>query len=260
MNSVPNASPGGPAGHDARSAPPDSVGSVIRRLGPAGPLALLWALLPAIGGFVLLGTLNIVGPWLRSHQDVGVLLYVLMFAVSAGLALLPTYAQAILGGWAFGFAVGFPAALGGFLGGALIGYAIARWSAGDRVVRLVDEHPRWKAVYDALLGSNFGRTLLIVTLLRLPPNSPFAITNLVLASTRTRLSVYTLGTLVGMAPRTAVLVFLAAGLKELSFARPGQTWLFIAGIVITLIVVAVIGQIAHAAITRVTAGAPAETA
>jgi hypothetical protein len=55
----------------------------------------------------------------------GVVLYLAAFAVLGGLALLPTYAQSLLGGWAFGFAGGLPVVLAGFAGAALVNYAIA---------------------------------------------------------------------------------------------------------------------------------------
>ncbi len=201
----------------------------------------------------MLWKLNDVGLWLRSLDEGGILLYVLAFAVCAGLALLPTYAQAALGGWAFGFAIGFPAALGGFLGGALIGYVIALRATGERVIQLIDEKPKWKAVYQALLQSGFWRTLLIVTLVRLPLNSPFAITNLVMAATRVPPVAYVLGTLFGMAPRTAAAVFLAAGVREVAFESTKDKWLWITSFAITIVIVIVVGHIANKAIARVTA-------
>lgn len=234
--------------------------TVLRRLGPAGPLAVIAATLPAIGGFALLWQLNAVGPWLKSHGAVGVLLYIVGFSVFAGLALLPTYAQAVLGGWAFGFALGFPAALSGFFGGALLGYGVARRATGRRVVQLIDEKPKWRAVYAALLESGFWRTSLIVTLLRLPLNSPFAITNLVMAATRVPPLAFGIGTLVGMAPRTAAAVFIAAQLQELTLEGTPQRWMWLASLAATLVALAVIGHIANRAVARVTAGTAAPSA
>lgn len=239
--------PGRPE-HDDRSA---SATGILRRLGPAGPLALVSATLPAIGGFLLLGLLTTIEPHVRALGSVGVLLYILVFAVLSGLAILPTYAQAVLGGWVYKFALGFPAALAGMLGGALLGYALGRRAAAERVLRLIDEHPKWRAVYVALLGSGFGRTLLIVTLIRL--NSPFALTNFVLAATRTNPLAYVLGTLLGLGPRTAAAVFIAAGMKQLTFERSGSKWLWIGGLVAVVVAVLVIGQIASHAVARVTA-------
>jgi uncharacterized membrane protein YdjX (TVP38/TMEM64 family) len=226
------------------------IKTVLRRLGPVGPLAVIAATLPAIGGFAVLGTLAVVGPWLREQGPGGILIYIAGFAITSGLAILPTYAQAALGGWTFGFARGLPAALGGFLGGSIIGYVIARRASGQRVTKIIAEHAKWKAVYEALIGGGFFKTLLIVTLIRLPPNSPFAITNLVLAATRVPFSVYVLGTLLGMAPRTAVAALIASQLEQLDFAR--QKWLLIGGIVVGVIVLAVIGHIGNRAIAGLT--------
>lgn len=224
-------------------------------LGAAGPLALVSAVMPALGGIALLSTLDIVGPWLRDHGAVGVAIYVTAFAVLSGFALLPTYAQAILGGWAFGFQVGVVSAMGGFLGGALIAYAVARAAAGDAVGTTLEHRPQWKAVRDELIGGGFWKTLGIVTLIRLPLNSPFALTNLVLASARTPLTPYAIGTLVGMAPRTAAAVWIAAHISgeltkdAVKGARPG--WFLPLAIASVIIVGVIITALANRAIRRV---------
>lgn len=249
----PHADPSMPRPPDASAA---GVRATLRRLGPAGVLAVIAGTLPPLGGFLLLGFMGPIAEWLKSHQDVGPLLYVIGFMLLAGFALLPTYAQSILGGYAFGVAIGLPAALLGFGGAATIAYLIARRASGDRVVRLIEEHVKWRAVYESLLRRGFWRTLLIVTLLRLPPNSPFALTNLVLASTRTSPAAFLLGTLVGMAPRTSATVFIGAGLNQWSTERLESPWLFGIGMAVTIAVIIVIGRLANQALSRVT-GAPA---
>jgi uncharacterized membrane protein YdjX (TVP38/TMEM64 family) len=225
----------------------------LGRIGPAGPLAVIAGTLPALGGFLLLGLLGVVGPWLAGHDGVGVAVYIAGFSVAAGLALLPTYAQAVLGGWSFGLAGGTAAALAGFGGAALIGYAIARRASGDRVVTLIESNPKWDAVYRALIRSGFWKTLLIVILVRVP-SSPFALTNLVMAATRVPLPTYILGTLLGMAPRTIAAVFIGSHMAELDFGQARNIWLVVGGIVGILIAFAIINQIANNAIARVTAG------
>jgi uncharacterized membrane protein YdjX (TVP38/TMEM64 family) len=156
-------------------------------------------------------------------------------------------------------ALGLPAALVGFTGGALIGHAVARRVSKDRVEELISNDAKARAIRDALVGRGTGRTLLVVALLRLPPNSPFALTNLVMATTGTPLPAFLGGTLLGMLPRTAVAVSLAAaaaatGAEDIqTFVRHRGPWLLAAGVVGGMAVLGVIGAIARRALRRVTA-------
>lgn len=251
-----------PAQQGGRAEPPVTFGGVVGKLGPAAPLAVAWAVLPPLGSVVLFMYLGTIGAWLRGHEAAGIVLYASAFAVLAGMALLPTYASAILGGWAFGFGLGFPAALAGFCGGAIIGYLIARGAARDRAVKLIEEHEKWRIVRDALIGDTsagrdghgFWKMLGVVALVRLPPNSPFAITNLVMASVKVRFVPYLLGTLIGMAPRTGAAVYIAATLREMAadeVAKQRPWWWIGVGIVLTLIVLGVLGSVAGRALRRV---------
>jgi uncharacterized membrane protein YdjX (TVP38/TMEM64 family) len=211
--------------------------------------------LPPIGSILLIARMNDVAAWLQSHGTTGLVLYALAFAVLAGVALLPTYASAILGGWTFGFAQGFPAALAGFLGGSLIGYAVARPLSAARVHKVLKEHPKWDAIRAALLEGSTLKKLAIVTLLRMPPNSPFAMTNLVLASVRTPVWIYTLGTLIGMAPRTGIVLYVASTLKGMAAdeaAKSRPLWLIVGGIVMTIIVLGILGLVAKKALANLT--------
>jgi len=228
------------------------AGEVFKRLGPAGPLALVCVTLPVVGAVVLASTMSWVAPWFRSHGGTGVALYVLGFGLLGGLAVLPTWVQAVMGGFAFKAVAGSIAAVAGVLGASLLGYAIARRASGDRVVRLIEEQPKWKAVYDALVGGSRAKTFLIVTLLRVPTNSPFAITNLVMAATRIRPLTYAAGTVLGMAPRTIAAAIIGAGMSEWNPDNARNKWLLIGGIVVTLVVFAIIGMMANRAIQRVT--------
>jgi len=236
--------------------PEETLGTVFKKLGPAGVLGVIALVLPALGGFLLLGSLNIVGPWLQSHGALGIVAYAAAFAVLAGLAILPTYAQAALGGWAFGLTVGFPAALVGFFGGSLIGYAVARRASGERVEKLLAEHPKWRVVRDALVGAGFWKTLLIVTLVRVPANSPFAATNLVMSAMKTPIVPYLIGTLAGMAPRTFLYVYVASLIQgeinrdALDAARP--VWLFPVAVASAVLSIVIVGWIAQRALKKAT--------
>jgi len=246
-------------------APPATTGfaAIARRLGPAGPLALIATTLPPLAGFALFAYMGTVSEWLRSHGMPGLVLYTLAFAILAGLAFLPTYAQAVLGGFAFGLLLGIPAALIAFTLGAAIGTEIARRATGDRVMQLIAEKPKWLAVRNALVRdrdtafANFWRTTGLVALIRVPPNSPFALTNLLLASVQVPRIPLWLGTLLGMAPRTVAAVWIGTQIENLTSnddvnnAMP--KWLYFTGIGVALIVMVVITLIANSALKRVTA-------
>ncbi len=229
--------------------------SLVARLGPAGLLGLVWAIAPAVAGILMLTYAATTAAWFKSFGDAGVWVYVGLFMVSAGLGLLPTYSQAVMGGFAFGVAAGLPAALAGFGGAALIGYEVARRASGDRVMGIIDEKPRYAAARDALVGGGFWKTLGIVTLLRVPFNSPFALTNLVLASVQVKRVPYVVGTLIGMAPRTALAVWIGHGMQELtgeSLSMP--KWVLVAGAVMMLVMLLVVSHVAHKAMAKVTNG------
>jgi uncharacterized membrane protein YdjX (TVP38/TMEM64 family) len=241
-----------PSGAEAVPIDWNQIKAFLKRLGPVGVLAAIAATLPAIGGFVLLYKGSVIAPWLRAQGDTGVAYFALGFAVLAGLALLPTYAQAVLAGWAFGLQAGSIGAMCGIAGASMIGYVIALRTSGDRVVNLIDEQPKWRVVYDALLSSGKAKTLAIVTLLRVPPNSPFAITNLVMAACKVKPVTYVIGTVVGIAPRTIAAVFVGAGVSQSDFEVPKDRWMFVAGLVALLIVVSIIGMVANRALKRMT--------
>lgn len=236
---------------------------ILKSMGPAGALAVFWAAFPPIGSIVLFTHINTIGQWLRDHHDRGLAIYIAGFVVLAGCGLLPTYASAILGGWAFGFAEGFPAAMAGFVGASVVGRILAGSIGKGRVEKLIHQKPKWQAVRDALIGGSPLKTLAIVTMLRLPPNSPFAVTNFVLTTTRVPLWIYMIGTAVGMAPRTAVVVYIASTLQDKVASEAAQTkpwWIIAAGIVLSLIVLGILALIANKALAALTKTQPAATA
>ena len=94
--------------------------------------------------------------------------------------------------------------------------------------------------------------MLVVTLLRIPPASPFALANFVLAAARVRIAEYTVGTFLGIAPRTALATFAAAQLQELRFKDVSQRWMVVAGIVATIIVCIVLGILSSRALRQLT--------
>lgn len=248
-----------PAGASEAEHKPGLV-AFFKRLGPAGILAIAWTAMPPLGGILLLAYIGPISQWLQDHQISGVFLYSVIFMFSAGFGALPTYSQALLGGWAFGPVVGFLAAWAGFVGASLIGYTIARTVAKRRVEKLIEENPKARTVRDALIGHGPLRTTAIVTLIRVPPNSPFALTNLATAASGVKLVPYVIGTALGMAPRTFAAVWLASeGAKRgdnLVDLFNRSRWEVIIALAVTFAVLGIIGFIAKRALEKVSGAKP----
>ncbi len=227
--------------------------STFRRLGAAGPVAIALSFWPPLGGVLLLTTLTTFAPWLREHFALGIVLYLLGASLLVGISFLPTFAVAIYAGWTFGFGVGFNCAMAALTVSSLIAYAIGRWIARDRVIEVIAEKPSWTAVHRALLGDS-QRVIFVTALLRLPPMSPFAIVNFVLAAARVPLWDYTLGTFLGIVPRTAAAAFVAAGLEHLHAHDLTTTprWLFIGGMIAFVAMCFILGALAKRALRQMT--------
>jgi uncharacterized membrane protein YdjX (TVP38/TMEM64 family) len=226
--------------------------AILRRLGPVSVMALIASTLPAVGALALLSLSGYIGPWIKNLGPVGVPLYVGSITVLCGFAVMSTNAFSLLGGWAFGLKMGALAAVLGMTCAATLAYVLARWASGDRVTSLLKEHPKWEAVYATLLASGFWKTLVIVLLVRLPAQFPFALTNLVLSATRVHPVAYVMGTLIGLAPRTTAVVWVGSRLKHLDLSNAEDTWMFISSVVVTIGVLALLGYLGNRAITNLT--------
>ena len=159
------------------------------------------------------------------------------FALATGSAILPTYALSFAMGVFFGPVYGSVIAMLGVTGGALVGYAWAGVLARKRVSAVIDENPRAHVVRSAIVDKPLHLETFAVILLRFPPNSPFALTNLVMSSVGVRLLPYTLGTFVGIAPRTLLAVFLGVGVGSIADAQTaGGTVRLVIGLGVGLVV------------------------
>ena len=224
----------------------------IRQIGPAGPVALIATTMPMIGALALLTVAPTIVRWLHAHGLAGALAFMLCYALCCGFALVPTYASSILGGWTFKFAIGFPAVMAGLGGAAVIGYMLAHRIVGHRVRRVIHEHPKWEVVRNALVGGKSLKVIGIVTLLRLSPLLPFETTNVLLASCEVRLVPFLIGTLLGVAPRTAAVVFIASRAHKLESAGAGSWWLIVMAMVLSALVIVVVTIVAKKALDRAT--------
>ena len=250
-----------PTPSEDRLQPPETKGGGVKRdprLVASGILGVVWVTAPPIAGTYLLVKIGAIGDLLRQDLSLGFWAYVAVFAVSAGLGVLPTYAQAILGGWVFGMWAGLGGALLGFIGGAAIGMLFSRLVSGQSVERWIDGNPRARTVRRALIGGTVARTFGIIALVRLPPNSPFAITNLALGTTGVSFWIALSATAVGMLPRTAIACFFAShaagtGAEDIQALIKDQGWVaVVVGFVVMAACVAVIGSVAKRALDRMT--------
>ena len=205
-----------------------------------------------LGSAVLLIVALPLGNWLRANWEIGGGFFLFGVFLFCGLALLPTNVIGIVGGFAFGFPLGIALLICGIVGAAAISFLIHTRIAGNRLPQIFNQHPKAKAIYEALIGQNIRRTTLIIFLLRMSPAMPFALTNFLMASARVPLKSYLLGTFLGMIPRSSAVVFVGAGLSELNFEDTQNVWLIVVGIAATIISVIVIGNISRRALERLT--------
>jgi uncharacterized membrane protein YdjX (TVP38/TMEM64 family) len=226
----------------------------------ATPLAVMWGTVPGLAGFFALGFIASLNDRIRAFGEPtlggqGWWVYVGLFAVCSGLGLLPTYAMSMIGGWIFGATAGTAGAVAGFMGGAIIGYVVTIAAGGEGFRAWLDANPKAKAIREAFLGSGQGRMLGTIIVLRFPPASPFALMNLVLASAGATLLPYTIGTLIGMTPRTAIAAVIAAtaassGEADFQSILRNRPLEMIIGIAVTLAIVMALAHIGQRVLER----------
>ena len=215
-------------------------------------MALVGTIVPILGSVTVLAVAPFAADWLREQGIAGVVYFTATFALLGAVAFAPTYTTSIVAGWTFGFTVGFTAIIIGMVSGAALCYGAARWLAAERVSSTFDAHPRAEVVRRALVEASPWRTLWLVFLLRLTPVLPFGTTNILLATTGVPLPIYLLGTMLGMAPRTALIALAAAGAEQLEMEAAGSWWLLGLGAAATVACIIAFAVIGKRALDRAT--------
>ena len=82
---------------------------------------------------------------------------------------------------------------------------------------------------------------------------PFAFTNFLMASAKVPLKSFLLGTAAGMLPRSTAMVFVGAGLSELTLENTGDSYVLVMGIAATIFSALIIAAISRRALVRLTA-------
>ena len=234
----------------------ESLIDILKRLGPAAWLGIAWATVPAIAGITLLVNMGAATRLLKGTEEnpglplaIGLALYIAIFIITAGIGVLPTVSQAILAGFAFGIAWGFPAAMVGFAGASIIGYFIAGRVARKKIEDEIHKHPKAEIIRDAFIHHGKVRALVILTLLRVPPNSPFALTNYVMSVSGVKLVPFLIATIVGMAPRTFAAVWIGHQVTNWDEIHKPK-WLIIGGMVLAVAILIGLGQLANKAVEQ----------
>lgn len=232
--------------------------AMLRRLGPAAVLGVAWSTLPSFAGVMLVLNMEpirlaLVGDGTSAlHIATGMSIYLIGFVILAGFGCLPTVSQALLAGYAFGVPMGLLLALAGFGGASLVGYQVVAKVARGRVEHEIANKPKALLLRNALLQASPMRALLIVTLVRISPSAPFALTNLLLASLGVPRRIFFLGTVIGMLPRTLAAVMIGQQFTGWTGELGKPRWLIIAGIVALIVLVIVVSKVAAGVLMRVT--------
>ncbi|MBP6002512.1 MAG: TVP38/TMEM64 family protein [Pyrinomonadaceae bacterium] len=224
----------------------------IRDLGYLTPVALVCTFMPIVGSTLLLMFIMPIGHWLRDNWEIGILVFLAGTLFFCGLALLPTNIIGIVSGWAFGFEVGLLVLMCGVIGSSFISFVINSRISGGHFPKVIEKYPRSTAIYKALLKEDLKKTTMIIILLRMSVIMPFALTNFLMAASRAPIRAFLIGTAVGMLPRSAAMVFIGSGLSELDLANGSETYLYLFGLVATIVSVAVIAVISRKALERLT--------
>src|SRR5262245_59018832 len=124
--------------------------------------------------------------------------------VVASLLFVPRPAISLVGGLAFGFAA-VPVAFAGYTVGAVAAFLLARRLGRARVLALIAERPKFRAVMQAIDAEGWR----LIGLIRIASPVPGSVTSYLAGVTGIGLWPYTAATFVGSAPQ--ILTFVSFG-------------------------------------------------
>ena len=222
------------------------------------------AVVAAIGALWILGrrlgdAIPAFQAWIDGLGAWGPVAFVAGYA-AAVVAFVPGSALTLAAGAAFGVARGTAYVFVAASLGACAAFLVARHLARAAVERRIAGDRRFAAI-DRAIG---GQGLRIVLLLRLSPVFPFNLLNYALGLTRVRFVDYAVGCL-GMLPGTFVYVYSGSLAAEVATAASGagagggaaQRAFFVAGLVATIAVTALVTRTARRALAAATREADA---
>jgi uncharacterized membrane protein YdjX (TVP38/TMEM64 family) len=200
-------------------------------------LGLVAVLLPLAGLAWLAERAEGIGQGLQSLGVVGGLALTIVGGVLCGLAVLPTHALSLMAGFALGMAWGGPVAVLAVVLAAAIGHATAGWLGGCHLAEILQQRRVGRVLWDAMVGVGGWRCGLAVALVRLPPQVPFALANVIAAGVGVPWRAFLIGTALGMTPRVLLVVWAGSLLRTWSRDEPipAATWLSVLGAGVALV-------------------------
>lgn len=183
------------------------------------------------------------GPW-------GYVAYGGLYTLLEVLAL-PAIPLTMTAGVLFGIVPGTILVSGAATTAATIAFLIARYAARDKVLQLAQDNPKYKAIDRAIGKESFK----VVTLLRLSPLLPLALSNYFYGITSVDLPSYVAGSWLGMLPGTIAYVY-AGNYGRALIDGDGDVggvkgWQVALGLGITVLAVGYIGKLAKKALDDV---------
>lgn len=191
--------------------------------------------------------------WVAGFGVAAPLVYGLAYVIAVVL-LVPASALTIGAGVTFGLGVGTITVVLSATTGACLAFLIARFLLRERVERWLSGRERLSAV-DRAVGEQGWR---VVALTRLSPAFPFNVQNYFYGLTRVPFSHYALASLFAMVPGTLLYVYIGLAGAEVAAAAGGaaswgRTALLVAGLLATLLVVALVTRVARKELDKATA-------
>lgn len=231
----------------------EEVGLATKIGAPAGLLLGLVLLLG--GGYAYKDQLRtFIDYFIKVAEEWGPLGYLAYGGVYTGLEVLavPAVPLTMTAGIIFGTVPGVIVVSAASTTAATIAFLIARYAARDRILELAEKNNKFRAV-DKAIGKNGFK---VVTLLRLSPLLPLALSNYFYGLTSVDLASYVAGSWLGMLPGTVLYVIAGAYSRELidndeSMGLPVNKWQVGLGIVVTLAILGYIGNLAKGALDEV---------
>ena len=181
--------------------------------------------------------------WAQAHPRIAWAGFILAYILAA-LFMVPGSILTLAAGVLFGVALGVALVSLAATLGACCAFLVGRFLARDWVESRLEAMPRFRALDRAVAR----RGWLIVLLARLSVVIPYNLLNYALGLTNVRFEAYLFGTLVGMLPAIFLYVYLGsvagslASLEQTGAPMIPQS-LFIAGLIVTALLIIVIARL-----------------